>query len=390
MENKYKLKDISVSIPSYNNLNYLKLLYNSIRKISNEIELILFSDGSTDGTEEWLTNLNDPNSIVKCYSSRKGHTLLYDEGFKLANNPIVGILHADMVIHKNFFDSILKHIDFNNIICGTCIEPPLHPPGKEKHIFDSGMYPEEFNENLFNSFCENLDENKTQKGIFAPWFLLKKEYFEKIGGHDVIYAPYGYEDSDLFTRMGLANFNFIQSRDAFVYHFTQRGHKWTKGVGIENNDYQYQMNKTRREYIRKFGSDPKFDVFHCPIPSPKYNIAYVVKNCNLELLDVLEPWCDRIYIEVQDIVDIYIDREQENTSFDLPKRVFTLTNNTPEWENDIVIEFDATQLNQQNFQLLTQTPDIVKDSGDVGEFEIDIFRIVISHLEEYQNNLIKV
>jgi len=393
MENKYKLKDISISIPSYNNLNYLKLLYNSIRKVSNEIELILFSDGSTDGTEEWLTNLNDPNSIVKCYSSRKGHTLLYDEGFKLANNPIVGILHADMVIHKNFFNSILKHIDSNNIICGTCIEPPLHPPGKEKHIFDSGMYPEEFNESLFNSFCENLDENKTQKGIFAPWFLLKEEYFEKIGGHDLIYAPYGYEDSDLFTRMGLANFNFIQSRDAFVYHFTQRGHKWTKGVGIENNDYQYQMNKTRREYIRKFGSDPKFDAFHCPIPSPKYNIAYVVKNCNLELLSVLEPWCDRIYTdEVYKVgrLQDYIENEQENTSFDLLKRVLVTQHNDPIGENDIVIEFDISQLNQQNFQLLTQIPDIVKDSGEVGEFEIDIFRIVISHLEEYQNNLIKL
>jgi hypothetical protein len=35
-------------------------------------------------------------------------------------------------------------------------------------------------------------------------------------------------------------------------------------------------------------------------------------------------------------------------------------------------------------------PGIIQDSGEVGEFEIDIFRVIISHIEEYQNNLIKL
>jgi len=65
-----------------------------------------------------------------------------------------------------------------------------------------------------------------------------------------------------------------------------------------------------------------------PIIPPKYNIAYVIKKCHTgELLTALEPWCDRIYIENQDMIDIYIDREQPNTSFDLSKRVFIESNN---------------------------------------------------------------
>jgi allophanate hydrolase subunit 1 len=59
-------------------------------------------------------------------------------------------------------------------------------------------------------------------------------------------------------------------------------------------------------------------------------------------------------------------------------------------ENDIVIEFDATRLNQQNFQLLQQLPNIIKESGEVGKFELDIFTIEIIHLEEYTNDLIKL
>ena len=40
--------------------------------------------------------------------------------------------------------------------------------------------------------------------------------------------------------------------------------------------------------------------------------------------------------------------------------------------DDIVIEFDATRLTQQNFQLLQQIPSIIKESGEVGEFELDM------------------
>jgi len=67
MENKFNISNISVVVPSYNNLEYLKSLYKSVRQVSSEIELIIFSDGSTDGTKEWLEQLNDSNSIIKCF-----------------------------------------------------------------------------------------------------------------------------------------------------------------------------------------------------------------------------------------------------------------------------------------------------------------------------------
>jgi GT2 family glycosyltransferase len=361
MENKmYTLKDISVVIPSYNNLEYLKLIYNSVRSISNEIEVILFDDGGEDGTKEWMASLADKNTIVHLLQNRIGHTILYDKGFKEASGKIIGILHADMIVHKNFFDNILKHINEGNVVCGTCVEPPLHPPGKEKHIFDAGLYPNEFNETLFTEFCDKV-EGGISEGIFAPWFLLKDEYFDKLGGHDTKYAPYGYEDSDLFTRMALAGFNFIQSRDALVYHFTQRGHKWTKGVGIENDGYREQMEKTRKIYVRKFGTDPIFDENHKPTPSPKYNIGFNIINQTDYIHSIVEPYCSNIAF-----------------------------NGYPVLFNDIVVEFDANLLTNENIQFIFQLPSILKDSGELCDMEWDIFKIKINSLKEYQNDLIKV
>jgi hypothetical protein len=93
---------------------------------------------------------------------------------------------------------------------------------------------------------------------------------------------------------------------------------------------------------------------------------------------------------MQVITTHYIEKEQPNTSFDLTKRVFHIGHNDPIGENDIVIEFNATQLTQQNFHLLQQMPSIINESGEIGEFELDIFKITINHLEEYQNKLIKL
>jgi hypothetical protein len=84
----------------------------------------------------------------------------------------------------------------------------------------------------------------------------------------------------------------------------------------------------------------------------------------------------------------YVELEQENTSFDLSKRVLTIKNNDPILENDIIVEFDLLKFNPESFNILQQLPNIIKESGEVGTFELDIFTITINSIEEYQNDLI--
>jgi hypothetical protein len=58
--------------------------------------------------------------------------------------------------------------------------------------------------------------------------------------------------------------------------------------------------------------------------------------------------------------------------------------------NQILIEFDATQLNQNNFQLLQQLPQIILESGELGIFELDIFKIDISGVDRLERHLIEI
>ena len=390
------MKQITFCIPSKTNLRYLKTCIPSIRENAsrNDHEIIVFIDSDEDGTVEWLEQVKDEYDIRYFVNPNLGKSLYgigkaYDYCVEQSTTDIFMIFHADMMLGKDADLKAFNHLKPQTVICATRIEPPLHPNNGEKILLDFGMWPEEFKKDEFNQYVnEHLEDNKTTNGIFAPWMMYKEDFLA-LGGHDPILHSCR-EDSDIFNRMKLAGYEFIQPWNSLVYHLTGRGAGSFDGDPERHAKWKADMDRSTLEFIRKWGSNVNHTALMEPIVIPKYNIAYVVKNCPGQLLHTLEPWCDRIYIENQEIVDIYIDREQENTSFELNKRVFTLTNNTPEWENDIVIEFDATQLNQQNFQLLMQMPSIIQDSGEVGEFKIDIFRVIISHIEEYQNNLIKL
>jgi len=390
---------ISFIIPSYNNLQHLKNVFASILKHAPGAEVVLLDDGSTDGTWEWIWNLAEERQHreVKAFKSetRVGHTILYDKGIELATNEIVGILHADMIIGPGYVENLIKHLKPGTVVCATRIEPPLHPAGKEKIIMDFGQDFDTLNVLGFELYCKELQNefaNETTKGMFAPWILYKKD-FQAIGGHDPLFAPFPYEDSDIFQRWILAGYELIQSRDSFVYHLTCRGHRWNDEVGKDDDYFKIVSKRAARNYLRKWGSWIKNDEYQYPIIPKKRNIAFVMKNGNLPLLEALEPWCDRIYVDerfVNGRAHDYIEMEQGNTSYDLRKRVLMINENYPEGENDVVVAFDANHFTQQTFELIQNMSDIITNTNDTGEFYIDCLTIKINSLETYEQSLIKI
>ncbi len=381
---------ISFIIPSYNNLQHLKNVYASIQKHAPSAEIILLDDGSTDATWDWV---QQQNCVSYRSEERVGHTILYDKGIDMATNEIVGILHADMILGPNYIENMIKHLQPGKVVCATRIEPPLHPDGKEKIIMDFGQDFDSLNVLGFELYCDELQtefKDQTTLGMFAPWILYKSD-FQAIGGHDPLFAPFPYEDSDIFQRWIMAGYELVQSRDAFVYHLTCRGHRWNEQIGKDDDYYKIVSSRAARNYIRKWGSWIKNDEYQHPIIIPKYNVAFVVKQCNSELLELLEPWCDRIYIDddMQVITSHYIDKEQPNTAFELDKRVLCIGYNDPHGENDVVVEMDATRMTNQDFAYIQQLSEILQDSGELGDFQLGNLKISVYSLESYEKNLIK-
>ena len=391
MENN--IPKFTFCITSKNNLRYLKhaIFYikeNSIR----DHDILVFIDADNDGTEKWCID-NDIKYIKNPSKELFGIGNAYNLLVEKSDTDFVVIYHADMIMGKGFDIALYNNWKPKTIISATRIEPPLHPADPAKIVLDLGLWPETditdgFKVNEFNKFVSENKKDITTNGIFAPW-LIHKDDFNDVSGHDPIMKSHS-EDRDLFNRFLLNGCNLIQSWEALVYHLTCRGGQFehaskTSDLNHKSNDWNKLAHNQTREFIRKWGTPPKYDEYQFPIVSTKYDIGFIVKNCNSQLLEVLEPWCSTIYVDCN--YEHYIKKEQLNTSFNIQERIKPYDN---EKQNEILVSFDVTQLNQNNFQYIQQLLDIIKDNGEVGSFELDIFKVDIIQMNEYQNTFIKL
>lgn len=439
--------EISLIVPNRNNLKYFKWSYDSIRKNQGNHEVWICSavDSCTDGTLEWYEELakNDPyfKYIVNNGPERLGHTILYNKIVEdLVETDLAMIWHCDMYLCPGALDEIEKlmyekrfiprnelvqfklgefETDLGRRLDGmdvkfkikkqisslTRIEPPLHPAGLEKIIANFGTEPENFDEigliaqlnvwkklDKWKQFDERGNEfyvplKGTTEGVFAPWAFWVDE-FKEIGGHDYLYAPQSKEDDDIWNRFLLNGTEFIQTREGFCYHMTCRGSRFNPMLtrpGKNSEEWELHNQKSTRNYIRKWGTFIHHEKYGRPIVSPKFNIGFKIVNCSLDLLYLLEPWCNILECDLSlDERKIYCETEQMNTKFNLIQKLF---NNGLSF-CDIWVEINGQRFGQQEWEYIQNLSEIINQSGEIGEFELGNLKIKITAMNHYENDLI--
>ena len=374
--------NISLLIGLKNNLDYNIHFYNTTRELYPNVELCFVSYGSEDGTHEWLDSLNDENVKYFYSDEQKTFSDTFNKAAELATKDYVAYLHNDIVLAPNFLENIEKHVGENNIVAYTTIEPPIFAgherPGKIIH--DLGDSLETFSKEGLYKFVEEKQkqyQDKTESGI-TFFMCMPREKLLDIGGLDNLYNPMFCEDDDLIYRWELLGMNCITSLDAICYHFVSKTSRFSEEY--QNRTQQIEI-KSNRNYIRKWGTRAK---------APKYNVGIVVDNCNSQLIGALEIFSENIYVggvDIDSIVQNYILNEQPKTKFDLSKKIKGINEEKSE---EILVTIDGSKITQQDYQMLTQLSEIIKDSGEIGEFELGNLKVKINKMEEHQRKLLKL
>ena len=383
------MQKVTFVVPSRNNLEFLQLCYAGIRKLNTVHEILVLDDASTDGTGEWLKSLNDES--VQVYTNpgpeRIGIVGMFDKGIEMAKTDIICAYHADMVAGPDLDKHLLKHVKLGTVVTATRIEPPLHPPGPEKVVRNFGIEVTDFDMDEWLAWPNPSPEGKVTEGIFAPWCMYKSD-FEAIGGHDELFAPQSKEDSDLFNRMHLAGYKFVQTWDGIVYHFTSRGSRFNKhsggGAGQNSEEWIYTTTKNGRNFIRKWGQFIEHDEYLKPVVTPKYNIGCYISNCTPDLLRAFEPWFDNIFVDVE--YSQYVESEQLNTIYDMSRRVHSIHADSAD---DVVVRLDASKATHQDMDVLMQLPKILAEQlTSTGEYKVGCLEIEVNTCKTYEENLI--
>lgn len=368
MENN--IPQMTFAIASKNNFRYAKHAIKYIREncYRNDHIIHIGIDGEDIELESYYKDV-DGVVITKGVS---GIAAIYNDIAKKARTDFVLMYHADMIAGKNMDLNLYKHWKRGIIVSATRIEPPLHPADPAKIVENFGLWPEEdvkdgFKKEEFNNFVyemQYVNEDRVTKGVFAPWLIHKDDYWV-VGGHDESLNSHS-EDRDLFNRFLLNGFEFIQPWNALVYHLTCRGGQFEHAVNTDDlvfksANWDKLANENTKKFIKKWGSSPIYDEYQYPIIFPKYDIGFNVINQTEQITNIIEPYCSDI-------------------SFD----------GNIELVNDVIVEFDANRLTNENIQFIFQLPSILRDSGQIGKMEWGIFKITINSLKEYQNDLIKI
>jgi hypothetical protein len=203
---------------------------------------------------------------------------------------------------------------------------------------------------------------------------LSREVLINMGGLDPIFDPMFCEDDDLILRLKLKGMEMMTSLDSICYHYVSKTSRFSEEFKEQTRQIEYNSN---RNFIRKWG-------FKHSRYNKVYEMAYKVKNCNLWLLENLEPWCTSIYVDIDS--KSYIEKEQPKTNFPLNWKIYTISDKIA--FSGILVDFDGSQLSQNSINILQNLPDIIYETNEIGKFQIDIFNIEINSLKSYENSMI--
>lgn len=281
VNNQHNQEKITFCISTYNNLNYLKLAVESVRRNSyfKNAPFIIHAENCNDGTDEWLLENQETYDIIPFIDHNdnvKGIGGGMNYCANLTQTEYIMFLHSDFYVTENWDKSLLdifeKYPDEKMWVCSHRVEPNMFGgdsrPGTvivEKEVF--GAYYEDFDEISFERWGKDFAERNKHilyeipKGEGVSGLIRKKDW-EEIGGNDPLFAPASWEDMDLFLRMQQAGFKFVLTSKSLVWHFGARGsHRLEENEGQTSERQRKAERDNQQKWLSKWGSLPRFNEY---------------------------------------------------------------------------------------------------------------------------------
>ena len=217
----------SVVLPSWNSLEYLKILYGSLKRNTKvRYELIVHDNASTDDTLAWLKE----NNIKHTRSEENEGYSAINHAVEKASYPYIVLVNSDHYMLPGWDIEIVKNINkfkqsnISKFLLSLCvIEPDGYNP--ECVIHDCGCDSKAFNEEelLRYYFIKCGKRDKIDTNQYSQPSCLSRALWDEIGGMDVDYFPGWAIDHDFVARLYRAGCrNFLLIGKAKTYHFSSK------------------------------------------------------------------------------------------------------------------------------------------------------------------------
>ena len=245
----------SIIIPTFNNLDYLKLCLSSLKKNSKfDHEIIIHNNGSEEPTNSYLKE----NDILYTYTEQNiGITGGVNTGAKKASTNFIVYAHDDFYFLPGWdteWVNEIKKIDGNKFyLSGTMVQN-----GQVNYYCGDTL--QNFDEEKLLANNDKIKYYDFQGSTWAP-HIIHKDLWNKVGGFSEEFFPGTGSDPDLNLKLwneGVRIFKGVGK--CKVYHFgsivTRKKFKDDKSVITDSG------RKGAKIFLKKWGFSIKFFIKH--------------------------------------------------------------------------------------------------------------------------------
>lgn len=219
---KYLKHDkVSIVIPVFNALDYLKKCIETLVKFTQNYELIIIDNGSNNKTKKYLKELEDKLGIIlQINENNKGFSYACNQGVKLSSCDYICFLNSDTVLTPNWLGKLMKGFEIKN---AGILGPSSCYIAGEQCLSD--LKDKRFKMELEDIIAVSLqlEEGYKETEVYGFCYLVKKEVFDKIGGFD--YKTFGIgcgEENDFNRRARKLGYKTIWVKGSYVHHYGNR------------------------------------------------------------------------------------------------------------------------------------------------------------------------
>lgn len=262
---------VSVLVPVYNGEKFIKETIAAVlAQTYDDFELILFDDGSTDGTRKVIETFDDKRIIYVCNKKNSGISTARNKLINMAKGEYIAVLDHDDIckpdrlkVQVNFLD---KHQDIAMV--GSWFEL-ICPQGASlwRRLIT----------NLGWVWCHPLrpDWNDLWKGnvLMHPTIMYRREVFNDLNiKYREEYSP--AEDYD-FVRQAMEKNLTLANIPQILVKYSLHGNNWSL---LKKQEMMAADRKIKQELADKFGKKVKFFYPYWAVIAEKLRLKFMIKE----------------------------------------------------------------------------------------------------------------
>jgi GT2 family glycosyltransferase/2-polyprenyl-3-methyl-5-hydroxy-6-metoxy-1,4-benzoquinol methylase len=301
----------SIVMLTNNQLEYTKLCLASIRSRTDEpYEVIVVDNGSTDGTVEYLRNIEGVRLIAN--ATNRGFPAAVNQGVRAARGDYIVLLNNDCIVTTGWLARLLEAIDTGPEVglagpYSNCVSGEQQIPVDYQQLSDIDGFAWEWAK-------AHAGRRLETDRLVAFCLLIKRSVIDRIGLLDERFGLGNFEDDDFCRRAMDAGYKLVIAQDAFVHHF---GSITFRSMGI---DFRSLLEQNRRLYEEKWIAEAarqpavpaaatplrRFEPVQCDGPDsrirlvkPKVSLCMIVRDSAETLsacLESIRPWVDELIV----------------------------------------------------------------------------------------------